>query len=164
MKIAYINGYKGEKSKKYSELSKILNINIDHIVYKYSENNIDEIKEQAKDYDIIIASSTGAYIARDICFELNIPLISLNPVIDIFETFGKIGEPAPNIKPHNFAKVLEEIVFLNKDDELVDYNKSKELFDKKNTWTVSFNKGTHRFNNLVDTKDYIFSFLNKVYS
>lgn len=163
MKIAYINGYNGENSNKPKDLSKILNMTVDHIVYDYKENNIEEIKVLAKNYDLIIGSSTGAYIARDICFDLNIPLISLNPVIDLEKTFKELGVKTPNIAKHNFTKVLEEIIFLNEDDELIDFEKSLKLFSDKNAEIVIFDNGTHRFNNLVDIKEHTLDFIRRVY-
>lgn len=89
MKILYINGYQGS-NKKAKILEKMLNFNIDFLYVDYDkEIDYKSLEEQAKDYDLIIGSSTGSYLGRSICERNNIPLISLNPVINLEETFDK---------------------------------------------------------------------------
>ena len=155
MKIYYINGYNGENSNKPKILENMLNTEIKHIVYDYSKNNIKEIEELSKDADLIIASSTGAYIARTICFNHNIPLVSLNPVIDLDKTFKKLNVKTPNIPrlPDNY--LLSEIVFVTEDDELIDH---RETFLKFPTRTKIY-PGTHRFETLNLIKNDLLEFI-----
>lgn len=158
MKVAYINGFKGENSSKPKKLSKILGLTVDHIVYDYNKNNIQKIEDKAKNYDVIIASSTGAYIARSIAEKHNIALISLNPVINLEKTFKKLNVKVPDIPKPNYDILLEEIVLLNKDDELIDYREAEEIFKKKNQCKV-YEKGGHRFENLEEVAEDIKEFL-----
>jgi len=130
MKILYINGYKGSNSK-VQVLEKIIGTNIDFELVDYDKDfNYDKIEERSKYYDIIIGSSTGAYVARNICEKYNIPLISINPVIDIKETFNKLNANIPNIPIPKFES-LEELIILGNNDELIDYNKTKEKMQKQ---------------------------------
>jgi len=159
MKIAYINGYnpnKIYKGTKHIELSNYLNNKVDLIEYKYYDNNLEEIEEKAKDYDLIIASSTGAYLARNICYKHNILLVSLNPVIDLEHTFKKLNVPKPNI-PNGIDKSLKELILVNKDDELIHYKNTLDLFG---TRVKVLDKGTHRFYNLEEGSKYIKEFID----
>ena len=159
MKIYYINGYKGNNSSKPKILSNILNKDINHVVYDYDKNNIEEIYEKVKDADLIIGSSTGAYLIRDFCFDNSVPLISINPVINIKETFNKIGVPVPEIPEHNFRKNIQELVLVTEDDELINY---KDTIKKLNN-VKSFKDGGHRFKNLERVKNDILEFIKFIY-
>jgi len=161
MKIAYVNGYNisNYKGTKHIFLSKALNEDIKLVEYRYKDNNIKEIDNKIKDMDLVIASSTGAYLARHICYKYNIPLISLNPVIDLKTTFSKIGVEVPNIKD-GINLSLQELILLNEDDELIDYRLTKDLFY---TQTVVFKEGTHRFYNLEETVPYIKEFMDRLF-
>ncbi len=162
MKIYYINGYDGENSIKPKQLSQILETEVQHIIYNYKENNILEIANKCKDADLIIASSTGAYIARKICFDNTIPLISLNPVTNLEETFKKLGIPKPKIEelPKNYS--LCELILINKDDELIDYKTTSAQFPNK---SKVFETGGHRFENILDedVKEAIKDFLKYIF-
>ena len=154
--ICYVNGYNGENSKKPQKLEKLLNIPIKHIKYIYEKHQGDAIKKLYDELDdngcdIIIASSTGAYIVRDYCFERSVILIALNPVINIETTFKKLGVKIPNIPKHNYRYLLEQLIFVNKDDELIDYKKTQKLLHN----VVVFEKGGHRFDNLEETVPHI---------
>jgi len=159
MKIYYINGYKGNNSNKPKILSDILNEDINHVVYDYDKNNLKEIYEKVKDADLIIGSSTGAYLIRDFCFNNSVPLISINPVINIKETFNKIGVPVPEIPEHNFRKNIQELVLVTEDDELIDYKDTIKLLNN----VKSFEDGGHRFKNLERVKDDILEFIKFIY-
>jgi uncharacterized protein with ATP-grasp and redox domains len=91
MKIGYINGVSltPTKSSKIKKLEKILGTPIDWIKYEYLKDNSKEVQERIKEYDLIISSSTGSHIARLGCYNFNVPLISINPVIDLKKTFRK---------------------------------------------------------------------------
>jgi len=161
MKIVYINGYNGENSSKPEKLSQILNTEVKHIKYVYGEN-IDEIVEQASEADLIIASSTGSYIGRYIAEKYNISLISLNPITDkksLIKTFNKLNVEVPNlVEPRGL--LLSEIIFVNRDDELIDY---KDTLEKYPNQTIVFKKGTHRFKNLDEIKPYVLNFIKHIY-
>jgi len=159
MKIFYINGYKGENSNKPKILSEMLNNDVTHIKWIYDVTPYSDIENEVKNADLIIGSSTGSYIARSICEKHNIPLVSYNPVIDINETFNKLNVTVPNIKKPDFS-LLDEIIFLNEDDELIDYKKTKLKFPNQ---TIVFKKGGHIFNNLNDTKEHLINFIKFLY-
>jgi len=154
MNIIYINGYKGEKSSKAKKLSKLLHLDIEHVVYNFDKNNIDEITEKSKKADIIIGSSTGAFIGRIIAEKYDIPLISLNPVVDLEKTFRKIGVPVPDIPSPIYARI-GQLNLVNKDDDLIDYTETVSTFPN----CKIYEKGGHRFSNLEETKEDILNFI-----
>ena len=158
MNIVYINGYNGDKSKKPELISMLINRDIKHIKYIYNKTTFEEIEYQCKDADIIIGSSTGAYIGRIIAEKHNNSLVSLNPVINLEETFRKLKVKTP-IFPKMQDLLLEEIIFLNKDDSLLDYTKT---YDKYTTQCVMFKNGGHRFENINEIKEYLLNFINQV--
>jgi len=129
MNIVYINGYSEGTytGTKYKTLSTLLNEKITLVEYKYKDNNIKEIEEKIKNADLVIASSTGAYLARNICYKHNLPLIALNPVINLEETFNKIGVDVPKI-PNGNNKNLRELILVSEDDELINPLKTLEKF------------------------------------
>ena len=149
MKIAYINGYLGENSTKPKILSSLLDIKIDHLIWDHKDKeSIKKITKLAKDYDLIIASSTGAYIARGICEMYNIPLVSLNPVVDIDDAIKLIESNGNALYSDDINSTgdekLSEIVFVTADDELLNYKKAINKYDN----VLVINEGGHRFNNL----------------
>ena len=161
MKIAYIGGYKGT-GHKAEKLSKMLNIDIKPVILDYDifdDKKYKEIENEVKDSDVIIGSSTGSYLARSICEKHNIALISLNPVICIRDTFKKLGVTPPKIKKPKFS-LLDEIIFLNKDDEIINYEQTLNKFSNQ---CVVFEKGGHQFSNVEMLKDYILDFIKFLY-
>ena len=153
-KIVYINGYNGENSKKPQVLSELLNLEIEFISVNYEKMNDElykSIVSRAKEADIIIGSSTGSYLGRKICEEYNITLISFNPVIDIEETFKKMNTIPPKLPKPDFL-LLEEFIFVNDDDALIDYKKTVERFPNQ---VQVFSGGGHRFTNIEQTIPYL---------
>ena len=51
------------------------------------------------------------------------------------------------------------MILLNKDDELLDYRRTFEIFSN-HAQIVLFEKGGHRFSNLEDTEQHIKEFIN----
>jgi len=163
MKIVYVNGLHGEKSTKPKKLSDILNREITHIVYDYEKHQglyIEDLfdaldKEQP---DVIIASSTGAYLVREYCFTRSVALIALNPVIDIEKTFRQIEEnidiPYQYMTKYNHS--ISELVLVNLDDEVINPEETIQTLNN----VLVFEKGGHRFSNLEETKGEIEHFLN----
>jgi len=162
MKVVYINGFNGHNSNKPKKLSEILNINIEHIKLYIDEDgniNYEDIKEKSKNADLIIASSTGAYVAQKICYEYNIPLVSLNGILtydELEKVFKKLNH---KIKFEDYGRVsIERLILVNKDDDLVDPNHSLGLGGIR----VLFERGGHRFENLEETKNFILDFINHI--
>jgi len=160
-KIYYINGYNESvyTGTKYKELSKLLNEDIVLAEYKYNENNLSEIEEKVKNADVIIASSTGAYLARNICYKHNIPLISLNPVIDLEKTFNDMNVEVPNIE-NGDDKNLKELILVTKDDELIPYMNTIKKYPLK---SVIIEEGGHKFEKVNLAIPYINTFLNSLF-
>ena len=155
MNIIYINGYNGENSSKPSQLEE-LGFNVKHIKIKYTngffnKETINSIIEEIKEFkaDFIIASSMGSYIARFFANELNIPLISLNPVIDYKETLSKIGVQDLEL-PKIFTNYpIEHYVICNSDDELIDVNSTINYYHNKSK-IIILEKGGHKMNNFKE--------------
>ncbi len=93
-------------------------------------------------------------MARRAAAKYNIPVISLNPVIDLKKTFNDLGVKVPNIPETN--ELLSELVFVNKDDELINPN---DTIKKYNDRCIIFKKGGHRFTNISETIPYIMNFI-----
>jgi len=159
MKIVYINGFKGEASNKPIEFAKLLETEIEHIKFIVNPDgttNVDEVTELAKDADLIIASSTGGYIAIEIAYNFNIPLITTNAITNynmLLETFKKLDHKID--LPDYRNVIIAHLSLVNADDELIehDLNILGEV--------VVFNKGGHRFTNLEETIPYIKDFMNR---
>jgi len=159
MKILYINGYNGTKNKSII-LSKILNANVDCKLIDYDNFEYKEFEIFAKNYDLIIGSSTGAYLGRVICEKFNIPLISINPVINLEKTFKKLNAKVPNIPKVEFL-CLEELVLLGINDDLIDPYKTKEKL--KNHSKIIFKDADHKFSNLEDCENEIIEFIKYLF-
>lgn len=160
MKICYINGYQGEQSSKPKYLGNLLGLDI-HQIKLYVENgsiNLLDIEEQIKDQDLIISSSTGSYISRYFSFKYNIPVIMLNPVLDFIETFKKINVPCDIPAEFHGSFLLEHLVFINRDDELIDFSNINTIYSN----VVEFQSGGHRFTNLDEIIPFILDFINKI--
>ena len=159
MKILYMNGYKGSTNKARI-LEKIIKKPVDANLIDYDNFDYEKVEENAKNYDLIIGSSTGAYVARNICEKYNIPLISINPVIDINKTFDKLGVKAPKIPKPEFLN-LEELVLLGSNDTLINYKDTKKKL--KNKAKIVIKESDHRFGNLINTKKEILDFIKFLY-
>lgn len=150
MKIVYINGYRGTQSNKPSILSQELSYDIKFIQVDYDNLNnkiYAKIEENIKDIDIVISSSTGSYLARKICEDYSKILVSYNPVIDIETTFQRLDAQVPKLPIPKFSS-LNELIFVNEDDALIDYKNTLEKFKEK---VKVFKVGGHRFKNIKET-------------
>ena len=150
MKIIYINGYKGTQSKKHHILNTALVPNIKFIQVDYETLNKKryiQIDFEIKQADVIIASSTGSYLARKLCEDYNKILISYNPVVDLEKTFQKLNAKMPKLPKPNFFSI-NELIFVNKDDNLIDYKETLKIFSNK---VKVYPSGGHRFSNIKDT-------------
>jgi predicted esterase YcpF (UPF0227 family) len=148
MKIAYINGFNGQNSSKAEWLKK--HFNATHIVLE-NHLNIDEVCKKLKllKPDIVIASSTGGYIADRCEYDEGV-FIYLNPLVEIDRLKTNYGVDVDYVKSKKVYP-KKRIVLLNKDDELLDYKKAKEYYKNDNLFL--FEKGGHRFKNLDDLKE-----------
>jgi len=148
VKIAYINGFNGQNSSKAEWLKRYFNAT--HIVLE-NHLNIDEVckKLNLLKPDIVIASSTGGYIA-DRCKYSDGVFIYLNPLVEIDRLKTNYGVDVDYVKSKKVCP-KKRIVLLNKDDELLDYQKAKEYYKNDNVFL--FEKGGHRFKNLYDLKE-----------
>ena len=159
MKIIYINGFMGENSTKPQKLSQILNEKVEHLKLTFTEGEINEqvldeyFEMEHSNIKYIIGASTGSYIARYYAHKYSLPLISLNPVVDIEKTFSLLNyELKLSDKFQDVNNLLvKNLIFLNKDDELIDFKQTYKYFSQKSK-IILFNKGGHRFTNLDDIK------------
>ena len=159
MKIVYINGFIGENSTKPQQLSQILNEDIEHLKLTFNKG---EINEQVLDkyFEIehtnikyIIGASIGSYIARYYAHKYSLPLISLNPIVEIEKTFSSLNyELKLSDKFQDVNNLLvKNLIFLNKDDKLIDFKQTYKCFSQKSK-IILFNKGGHEFTNLNEIK------------
>jgi len=161
-KIVFLNGYGGENSKKPEILSTLLNLDIEFIPVNYDKMDdkmYEDIVNRTKDADIIIGSSTGSYLGRKICEEYNISLISFNPVIDIEETFKRMNIIPPKLPKPSFY-LLCEVIFVNDDDELIDYQQTMKKIPNQ---VKVFNGGGHRFTNIEQSIPYVKEFIRSLW-
>ena len=140
-KIVYINGYKGQNSKKAKLFKEKLNAI--HIVLNDQFNTI-EVCEQLNliKPDIIIASSTGCYVA-DCCEYDDGIFVYLNPLIDL-DDLAKLTDVS-SLRELT-RKDKNTIVLVNEDDELLDYKKAIKMYNN----IKIFKYGGHRFKNIED--------------
>jgi len=140
-KIVYINGFNGENSSKAKLLKE--KYKAEHIVLK-NDFNPKEVCQKLKEIkpQIVVASSTGCFVA-DSCEYDKAYFIYLNPLVDLND-LAKLTDISKlkNLKP----KDKQRLVFVNEDDELLDYKKAYQKYDK----VFSFKKGGHRFDNIED--------------
>ena len=163
--IYYINGWNGKNSTKAKKLTQYLHTEVKHLVF--DNNNYNEIKKiigkNALDIDMLITSSTSSYIAQRLCYENNIKLVSINPVIDIHNTFNKMGEKIPEDIPINDCLYgISQLVLINKDDTLIDWNQTFELY-KNNYHVEVFEKGGHKSENLEEMSRYIVKYIDAIF-
>jgi len=166
MNIVYINGFNGENSNKPQILSKMFDVEVYHLKLKFKDGKINT--KDLDNYfennyvDFIVGSSTGGYIGRYYAHKYNIPLVTLNPVVDYIKTFNKIGyKLILDDKFQNLNKLsVSSMTLINKDDELIDYKYT--LKSLKGHFKI-YPSGGHRFNNLNDTTNDIKDFLRYLF-
>lgn len=155
MKIVYIHGYESnvkESDPKYDVLSNLYvgGHEVLPIAPNYDlgyEHILQELKLHCKDVDLIVGTSMGGYSASIIGCLLNIPFVSLNPVLN-----------PKNVKRGNlqgypdFECSSNGIVFLNTDDEIINSYDSYEFFKGKQEVHL-LEGGCHRFLNVNEIKN-----------
>lgn len=162
MNIVYIHGYQSSVKNnhpKYDSLKSLYDGNVEIDVYPIApsyDRGYDVVMEELRNHikkignvDLIIGTSMGGYSSSLIGNELNIPFISLNPVINpINVKRGNLqGFPDFSCSEHGF-------VFLNNEDEIIDSYKSAEFFEENEQgfWILEgeelHGKRCHRFSNL----------------
>lgn len=163
LKVVYIHGYGSsikDSDPKYDAI-KSLNpsfadkVNLFSIAPDYDlgySNLVSDLKEKIKGFnpDLIIGTSMGGYSANILGNELNIPFVSLNPVIDPNEL------EFINLKNKGYLKFIKNnnvnnLVFLNSGDEILDSSKTKEYLEGSNVTVLE--GGCHRFMNIEDILD-----------
>ena len=158
-KIIYINGFMGENSTKPQKLSQILNEEIEHLKLTFNEGEINEQKldeyfeREHQNIKYIIGTSIGSYIARYYAQKHSLPLISLNPVVEIEKTFSSLDyELKLSDKFQDVNNLLvKNLIFVNKDDELINFRQTYKYFNQKSK-IILFHKGGHEFTNLNDIR------------
>lgn len=154
-KIIYINGSIEENSTKPQKLSQILNEEVEHLKLTFNEGRINEqeldeyFEKEHKIIKYIIGASIGSYIARYYAHKYSLPLISLNPVVEIENTFSLL-KLSDKFKALNNL-LVKNLIFVNKDDKLIDFKQTYKYFNKKSK-IILFDKGGHQFDNLNDIK------------
>lgn len=162
MKIAYVNGFNGHKSRKPEQLSKMLGVKIRHVKLTFEDTvNLNQVYRELNNIqpDVVIGSSTGAYVARKHCYWENTPLIALNPLINPSHT-NLLQEYVNELDDINYNDYcIESLILLNSDDELLDPNEALCALSGRK---VMFESGGHRFNNLDEAVIEIEKFLKEI--
>ena len=149
--ILYINGYKGQNSKKAIIFEK--EFDAEHIIIDYDDmnsikNGIKKIEEILKNKTpFIIASSTGAIVSQI----FNVPQVLLNPLVEV-EDLRALG--CQNIA---FLKELEmkevfskKMIILSRNDELLDYTKAKSKYEHKEFQNIIIKGDKHSITNIKE--------------
>ena len=157
MKVIYINGFMGENSTKPQKLSKLLNEEVEHLKLIFQDGKINEqdldifFEKEHKNIKYIISVSIGSYISRYYANKYFLGLISLNPIVELEKTFALLNYKltlSDKFKDVNTLSV-NNLIFLNKDDEVLDYKQTYKTF-YKHSKIILFNRGGHKFTNLSD--------------
>lgn len=119
---------------------------------------------------LLVGSSLGGFYALHLHQEYGFPAILLNPTVDPIgdtdprdrniidsdepelvawcneytEQIKKLYHPAKSINPENL------FIFLNQDDELLDYGKALKYFSATDCQVTVFKSGGHRFMNFLE--------------
>ena len=119
---------------------------------------------------LLIGSSLGGFYALHLHQEYGVPAILLNPAIDpIGDTYPHDDNPCDTENSsliawcREFTSQIRALyhspqtinpqnlfVFLNRDDELLDYRKAADYFKVNNCQVTIFESGGHRFLNFED--------------
>ena len=138
--VLYVHGYKSNFDRESIKIKTLedLGNTVYGIDINYDNESLDSIIERAKSIikeasiDYVVGTSLGGYI----CSRLDIPYISLNPALDI--------EGCPPFKSTN----EDNLILLNKGDELFDSLESFKTLNNLNTSPMLINDGDHRFSNI----------------
>lgn len=182
--IIYIHGFNsiggGEKFLKLKELFP----NIDIYSPTYDSSNFNTIDNLMNDLTLdenllFIGNSLGGFISMYLAKKYKAKCILLNPTTDPIAILTKnIGDHINlktnqkytltqkniNILKKYYIDIEESInisVYVNEDDNIIDYNETVSFFNNKLKVNVLKNGG-HRFTNLNDIKSEILSIYNQI--
>ncbi len=180
--IIYLHGFNsrgnGDKCQKLKVLLKDNNIEI--ISPTYDSADFDSIEHlmdgiTSDDNTLIIGSSLGGFIAMYLAEKYKAKCILLNPAVDPVNQLKQfIGKNTNFYTNEEYDFTLENLnklrkyyvddlstvpilVFVNADDELIDYKKTVAFFSGIKEVKV-LNHGGHIFSNLEEIKDDILDF------
>jgi hypothetical protein len=167
MNILYIHGYKSSfdpetpKIKSLEKLGNVIGLNIDY------DKPYDEIHSEfyryliTNDVDLIIGTSFGGYFANRIGTEFGIPFVMVNPVIDPRRVLKKYDHPTDIINSYERRAVISPcgLLLLDRGDDVIPIEPTIEYFNDFYE-THIFEGGSHRFEHMDDSLDYIEQFYN----
>jgi uncharacterized protein len=163
--IGYVTGITYDTTAKYSKI-------------------FDDLTEHVRQYDltdvVFVGTSLGAFWAAKMSQYFGTPSVLINPCYDPTSMLQKyVGEQTnyqTGVKT-NFTvdscesyvgTVLQGLQFNYKPlmivdlgDEVIDSNKTIELLSTKMSETVQWNGGSHRFDHMEQSLDYIRSYVNR---
>ena len=141
------DNYDIEQSEKYCEFAGIMNIS----PYLYENLTL-----EPQGYDLFIGSSFGGFFAYFLGIINNTPNIGINPSLLLDERIKMLKEDHSELDflPENFLADIKSIaqscphhpvsrVFMNRDDEVIDFESIKSFCIENNIDLHSYEKGGH---------------------
>jgi len=169
--ILYIHGVGGENSNKYTELKNTLpEYNVikpvqDKDVAKTVQTIEQLIETSENEKFVLVGSSRGGLIALNIAYKYDIPVIAINPALEMSKVNFDIGN-------RDYLKELADYVIaensniensrltnliLGSEDEVIDYRVAEGL----NSMTTIVKKTDHRFSRFNEVIDDIKEIINE---
>ena len=157
-KVVYLHGYgSSAQSNKVLELGKIFDVSAPNIPIKYDdavELLTTYLTDLSKESNLIlVGTSLGGYWAGVMSDKLGIPAVLINPscspktTIDRYNNVELTQTELDKYIPLAPSNLTPKIVLLAKNDDVIDYQIAKTLFDPVADVRV-FEDGGHRFNDI----------------
>jgi len=165
----YIHGYNGKvNGNKVNVLREAFDgvISIDYpedfsVAFDFLKKTVCELVEKHKtDGLFLVGSSLGGYYADKIASYHNLPVILINPVVDVDDLIPIVGNVSELKKCVGDDTVNGgKLILLAEDDDLLDYKKAKSFYQTRGDVVIE-KTGGHRFNN-KKLKQHIERFLDE---
>lgn len=180
--IVYIHGFNSSGESKRGKVLKEMFPDIEVYTPSYDSENFDSIDDMILDIKgkinsekniLFIGSSLGGYIAQYLSKLFNCKSVLLNPCIQPKELLTRfIGKNIRFNTNDSYYLTIDNInkldkyhikninfedtnisIFLNSDDNMLEYTKSLDYYNKINRPVKVFSKGGHRFDNIQDIRN-----------
>ena len=176
LSIVYLHGfaskfdYDSVKVKGLMQIGNVSGFNIDYTQHQSDilELAINEIHN--KEFDLIVGSSMGGWLASQVANSLNLPFVAINPAIspsnllkpyigtheDYYGMNFTLTEPVVT-SFSDFSTEGDGLILLDEKDELIDSLKTKHILEPY-FQVKMFSGGDHRFQHIEESLDIINSF------